>query len=76
MADPAFPRGGANPEGFDHYFQKLHENEDILAQRGNVVLVYQPLPIPKKNDSVLSCRNRVRFGGSGNSKTENCQCLA
>ena len=43
VADPGFPRGGApTPEGtpiyyFGHFFRKLHENEEILGQRGSRV---------------------------------------
>ena len=33
MADPGFPRGGANLL-FDRFSRKLHENEKILTQRG------------------------------------------
>ena len=37
MADPGFPRGGANPRGWDanyltNFSRKLHENEEILAR--------------------------------------------
>ena len=44
MADLGFPRGGgANPEGganllFGQFFRKLHENEDILGQKGGASL--------------------------------------
>ena len=41
VADPGFPRGGgANPKGgaptyyLANFCQKLHENEEILGQRG------------------------------------------
>ena len=42
VADPGFPTGGgANPKGggaptyyFANFSQKLHENEEILGQRG------------------------------------------
>ena len=41
MADPGFPRGGgANPKGgvptyyLANFSRKLHENEEILGQRG------------------------------------------
>ena len=42
VADPAFSREGANREG-DYYltkfFQKLHENEEILVEMGGVPCV-------------------------------------
>ena len=41
VADPGFPRGGGtNPKGgaptyyLANLFQKLHENEEIMGQRG------------------------------------------
>ena len=45
VADPGFPRGlGANPKGgvqtyyLANFSQKLHENEEILDQRGDASL--------------------------------------
>ena len=50
MADPGFPRGGgANPKGgaptyyLTNISQKLHENEEILGQRGGARPLRPPL---------------------------------
>ena len=57
VADPGFPRGGgANPGGgaptyyLVNFSQKLHENEEILGQRGGASLA-PPLdpPLPECN---------------------------
>ena len=52
VADPGFPRGGgANPKGgaptyyLANYSRKLHENEEILGQRGAASLAL-PLDPP------------------------------
>ena len=54
MADPGFPRGGdANPkEGgrqpiiWPIFSQKLHEDEEILSQRGGHASLAPPLDPP------------------------------
>ena len=50
VADPGFPRGGGtNPKGgaptyyFANFSRKLHENEEILGQRGARVPCDPPL---------------------------------
>ena len=50
VADPGFPRGrGANPKGgaptyyFVNFFRKLHENKEILGQRGGRASLAPPL---------------------------------
>ena len=48
VADPGFSRGGgANPKGganllFGQFFQKLHENKEILGQRGAERVPFTP----------------------------------
>ena len=59
MADPGFPRGGgANPRGgaptyyLVIFSQKLHENEEILSQRGARVPRAPPLDPPLGMDTL------------------------
>ena len=53
VADPGFPRrGGANPKGgaptyyLANFSRKLHENEEILGQRGGTRPSHPPLDLP------------------------------
>ena len=56
MADQGFSRGGgANPKGggvpayyLVKFFQKLHENEEILGQKGGRTSLVPPLDPPLK----------------------------
>ena len=58
VADPGFPRGGgANPKGAPTYYlanfsRKLHENEEILGQRG----ASPPLDSPLEKVSTWSLK--------------------
>ena len=65
VADPGFPRGGgANPKGgvptyyLANFSRKLHENEEILGQRGGAHPSCPPLDPPLEIKEIL-----VRGGG-------------
>ena len=54
VADPGFPKGGdVKPGGAPTYYlanfsRKLHENEEILGQRGGACIPCAPLDPPQQ----------------------------